>query len=42
MKTYFCKGKKMWHYPSNRTIERLLSKGYTQMVWENGDFICIK
>ena len=41
MKTYFCKGKKMYKYPSRRTIERLIAKGYSEMVWQNGDFLCI-
>lgn len=38
--TYYAKGRKMWRYPSNRTIERLKAKGYREMVWGNGDFIC--
>lgn len=26
--TYYAKGKKMWRYPSNSTIERLKKEGY--------------
>lgn len=37
--TYFAKGKKMWQYPANSTIERLKKQGYRQIVWENGDFL---
>lgn len=39
--TYFAKGKKMWRYPSHRTLVRLKSKGYNEIVWQNGDFITI-
>lgn len=39
--TYFSKGKKMWHYPANSTIERLRANGYREIVWRNGDFIRI-
>lgn len=41
MKTYCCKGKKMWRYPANRTIERLTAQGYSEMVWGNVDFLRI-
>ena len=34
---YYAKGKKMWAYPSNTTIERLRKNGYYQIVWQNGD-----
>lgn len=36
---YFAKGKKMWQYPANSTIERLRKSGYRQIVWDNGDFL---
>lgn len=39
--TYFSKGKKMYKYPSSRTLERLRKKGYTEIVWCNGDFLSI-
>lgn len=39
--TYFSKGKKMWHYPANSTIERLRANGYREIVLGNGDFLCI-
>ena len=41
MKTYYARGKKMWHYPSNTMLESLKHKGYGQIVWQNGDFLCL-
>lgn len=41
MKTYYARGKKMWNYPSNTTLENLKRKGYGQIVWQNGDFLCL-
>ena len=40
-RTYYMKGKKMWQYPSNKTIERLKKLGYTNIIWKNGDFLYI-
>lgn len=39
--TYYAKGRKMWRYPANSTIERLKRQGYRQIIWGNGDFILI-
>lgn len=39
--TYFAKGKRMWRYPANSTIERLRKQGYRMIVWGNGDFMCL-
>lgn len=41
MKTYYARGKKTWHYPSNTTLGSLKHKGYGQIVWQNGDFLCL-
>lgn len=41
MKTYYARGKKMWHYPSNSMLESLKRKGYGKIVWQNGDFLCL-
>lgn len=41
MKTYYARSKKMWNYPSNITLENLKRKGYRQIVWQNGDFLCL-
>lgn len=38
--TAFAKGYKM-SYPSNKTIEELKIRGVHQIVWKNGDFLCI-
>ena len=38
---YYANGKKMWNYPSNRTIENLRKKGYRQIVWQNGDTLSL-
>ena len=38
--TAFAKGYKMY-YPSNKTIEELKLRGVQQIVWGNGDFLCI-
>lgn len=37
--TYYAKGKKMWQYPACSTILRLKRRGYSQIVWQNGDFL---
>lgn len=37
--TFYCKGSRMWKYPSNSTMEKLKKQGITCMVWQNGDFI---
>lgn len=39
--TYYARGKRMWRYPSNRTIERLKKQGYHKIVWDNGEFILL-
>lgn len=39
--TYYARGRKMWRYPSNRTIKRLRDQGYRRIVWDNGDFLLI-
>ena len=36
---YLAKGKRMWKYPANSTIERLRKKGYRMIVWGNSDFL---
>ena len=38
---YYAKGKKMWSYPCNTTIEKLRKKGYYQIVWKNGDTLSL-
>ena len=39
MKTYFCRGKRMWKYPAASTIERLRQRGVIMMLWLNGDIV---
>ena len=39
MKTYYAKGKRMYQYPSNRTLEKLKKQGYNEIIWQNNDFI---
>ncbi len=39
--TYYAKGKKMYQYPANSTIEKLKKLGYRLVVWQNGDFLYI-
>lgn len=41
MKTYFCKGKRMYKYPATSTIDRMRKRGIIMMLWLNGDFIII-
>lgn len=36
---FYAKGKKMWNYPKNSTIQRLKKQGYSSIVWRNGDFL---
>ena len=37
--TCFAKGRKMWQYPSAKTIDFLRKRGIREIVWQNGDFI---
>lgn len=39
-KTAFASGKKFC-YPSNSTINALLSRGVSLIVWQNGDFFAL-
>lgn len=38
---YYMLGKRMYRYPSSRTIFRLKDRGFSQLVWQNGDFVVI-
>ena len=37
--TCFAKGRKMWKYPSAKTLDKLREHGIREIVWQNGDFI---